>query len=124
MLAADIRGAVRKVLATHDIGVNDLACQRCHRLYRRIVETMVVCDVEPSNLMPPTDPEYRPDASARGRRASGYGYLDPSRRNLSWIRLACEPSLRAELIARSNADHVSLSEVVRRACRAYLGMPE
>lgn len=124
MLAGEARGAIRDVLSTHDIGVNDLACQRCYRPYRTIVEGLVACDVQPSNVLPPTDPNYRPEVLKRSRRAHGFGYVDPDRRNLSWVRLACEPALRESLIERANADQVSMSEVVRRACRKYLGMPE
>lgn len=57
-------------------------------------------------------------------RAVGPGYVDPRRPGLSWIRLVCEPELRMKLIDRAADADVSLSEVVRRACRAYLGLPE
>ncbi len=51
-------------------------------------------------------------------------YIDPRRPHLSWIRLACEPELRRALVEVAERDAVSLSEVVRRACRRYLGIPE
>ena len=51
-------------------------------------------------------------------------YVDPDRPHLSWIRLVCEPSLRRALVQLAEREQVSMSEVVRRACRKYIGVPE
>ncbi|HYI66342.1 MAG TPA: CopG family transcriptional regulator [Candidatus Limnocylindrales bacterium] len=51
-------------------------------------------------------------------------YVDPRRPHLSWIRVTCEPELRYELVIAAQRENVSLSEIVRRACRRYVGQPE
>lgn len=48
-------------------------------------------------------------------------YIDPARPHLSWLRLVCEPELRRALVDQAERDQISLSEVVRRACRHYVG---
>jgi hypothetical protein len=48
------------------------------------------------------------------------GYVDIDRPKLAFIRIACEIPLRSKLVAIAEREDVSLSEVVRRACREYL----
>ena len=38
--------------------------------------------------------------------------------------IVAEPDLRARLIKRARKDDVSMSEVIRRALRLYVGLPE
>lgn len=62
-------------------------------------------------------PDSRTAYSADG------GYRDPRRPGWSWLRLVCEPELRLLLVARAKQENVNLSEIVRRACRAYVEEP-
>lgn len=116
------RERAREVVATHSIEPTDLACRRCKRPYRSIVQDEIECDVAPV---------AGEDAEEPGRRVksgrpwgSTRGYVDPKRPGLAWIRAVCEPELRTELIAEAVKHDVTLSEIVRRACRRYVGFEE
>jgi hypothetical protein len=54
------------------------------------------------------------------RRRLGSGYVDPQRPNVAWVRFVCETPLRSALVTMAEEQNVSLSEIVRRACRAYI----
>lgn len=116
------RERARDVLATHLIEPTELACRRCKRTYRAIVEGAIECDVEPV---------AGESAGGEGRKVksgrpwgSERGYVDPKRPDLAWIRAVCEPELRTALIARAVKEELTLSEIVRRACRVYVGLDE
>lgn len=57
----------------------------------------------------------------RGRyELTARGYVDEARPKEAWIRFVCEIPLRRSLVAIAKTEDVSLSEVVRRACREYV----
>lgn len=51
---------------------------------------------------------------------SSRGYIDEARPKEAWIRFVCEIPLRIRLVGIAKRNKVSLSEVVRRACREYV----
>lgn len=115
-----LRERAREVLATHEIDPNRLVCRWCDRTYRMILQGEIECD-----KAPPVGKQgpiaYRRPAEPR---ASLRGYEDPKRPHFAWLRAVCEPELRTMLVSRAVKEGITLSEVVRRACRAYVGMEE
>ena len=49
------------------------------------------------------------------------GFVDPARPDLAFLRFACSPELRRRIVLRSHEEDVSMSEVIRRAIREYVG---
>jgi hypothetical protein len=107
----------REILSTHLLGTEDLVCQRCGRAYGAIIEGEIECDVEaaPGETGPGRIRSW-------GTWGSRRGYVDPNRPGLAWIRAVCEPELRALLVAEAERQRITLSEIVRRACRVYVGL--
>lgn len=116
------RERAREILSTHSIGVEDMACRRCGRKYGLIVEEELPCDAPGPDPTEAIDERKRPGTRSRGTWAETRGYTDPKRPGLAWIRAVCEPELRRMLIAAAETEGVTLSEVVRRACRRYVGL--
>lgn len=113
------RDVVRDVLATHTIGVNDMRCIDCRRGYAAIADGLIECEyrgkkTKTARTGAVVGRNY-PD-----RRTAAAGYRDPRRPSWAWLRLVCEPELRDRLVEEARRQDVNLSEIVRRACRAYV----
>lgn len=99
-----------QLLATHDMSLSTARCRRCGFTYSIIIGDRMVCGKAPLREMPIQTRHRGPNLAVTPAGAR-YGYL----------RLAVHPKLRDKTIERARAQHVSLSEIVRRALEAYLG---
>lgn len=110
--------SVRRVIDSHDFDPGGV-CRACKHTRREVSLELILCryplsDEEGEKIIRP----YAGGFSAHsGRLLSETGYLKSGQPQ---IRLTAEPSLRDGLIAIAESEDVSLSEIVRRACRAYV----
>jgi hypothetical protein len=98
-----------QLLATHDMSTSTARCRRCGFAYGIIVEDRIACGKAP--------PRAR---ALPNRRGPNLAPTPPDAR-YGFLRLAVHPKLRDRAIERAKAQHVTLSEIVRRGLEAYLG---
>ena len=118
------RGSVEKLLATHEL--RDEQCERCGFRRRMIVSAWIKCGQAP-RLDVGAHPRSFPEPGTARVRPRLFGHGSPSplvehRERLPAI--IAEQELREALIARARQEDVSVSEVMRRALRRYVGLPE
>jgi len=109
--------SVRRVIDSHDFDGGGV-CRACKHTRREVSLELILCrhphvDDGEKIIRP-----YAGGFSAHsGRMLSEEGYLKSGQPQ---IRFTAEPSLREGMIAIAEGEDISLSEVVRRACRAYI----
>lgn len=100
-----------ELLATHEMSPQTAMCLRCGFSYKMIVDERIVCGKGPLRAHSLPKQRHRGPNLAVTPAGARYGYL----------RLAVHPKLRDKTIERALAQHVTLSEIIRRALEAYLG---
>jgi hypothetical protein len=95
------------LLATHQMNKMSASCSRCGFSYQVIIASRLPCGEAPAR-----------SSRAGGRRWSSRAV--PTKGRYGWIRAVVEPHIRDKIIEEATRQDVSISEIVRQACRAYI----
>lgn len=98
------------LLATHNMSELTASCTRCGFSYAVIIADRIPCGKPPKRKPRRIQSKSGYESRVKPNKDQRYG----------WIRAVVEPETREGLVAESLRQEMTLSEIVRQACRAYL----